>query len=107
MSSSIRALALSIALLVSSRTSMSAQSTSPTTGSTLATIGELRGRAVNAASRAPVVGATVDVMLAGGTTPVARDVADADGVFRVAGLRPARYRVRVRALGYGPRDLPS
>ena len=69
--------------------------------------GEIRGRVINAAGKTPVGGATVDV-----TSSVAGDSAihsftSADGDFRVQDVRPGRYRVRIRALGYAPRELPS
>src|SRR5437879_3632428 len=68
--------------------------------------GEIRGRVVNAASRTPIGIATVEVMdSAGGVR--AHASTDADGSFRIEGLLPARYRVRILALGYTPRVLPG
>src|SRR2546426_9064766 len=67
--------------------------------------GEIRGRVVNAASRTPIGIATVEVRdSAGGVRPHAST--EADGSFRIEGLLPARYRVRILALGYTPRVLP-
>jgi len=67
--------------------------------------GEIRGRVVNAAGRTPIGIATVDVMdSAGGVR--AHAPTDADGGFRITDLPPARYRVRVIALGYTPRVVP-
>ncbi|GJG86339.1 TonB-dependent receptor [Gemmatimonadetes bacterium T265] len=76
------------------------------------TRGELRGTVVAAVSGQPVASASVavrrvaggggaasggaDTALAGGAT------ARADGTFRVERLRPGRYTLRVRALGYAP-----
>ncbi|HEY0777037.1 MAG TPA: TonB-dependent receptor [Gemmatirosa sp.] len=68
--------------------------------------GELRGRVVNAAGQAPIGTATVVVVPVGSTVAAGRTATNADGVFRLAGLRPGRYRVRVRAIGYTPRELP-
>jgi Outer membrane protein beta-barrel family/Carboxypeptidase regulatory-like domain/TonB-dependent Receptor Plug Domain len=69
--------------------------------------GEIRGQLVNAASKAPLPGAPVDISRQGQTTSAARAVTATDGNFRVSGLAPGRYRVRVRALGFGPKDLPA
>src|SRR5438445_13056874 len=67
--------------------------------------GEIRGRVVHAASRTPIGIATVEVMdSAGGVR--AHASTDADGSFRIEGLLPARYRVRILALGHAPRLLP-
>ena len=66
---------------------------------------EIRGRVVSAAGRTPISIATVEVMdSAGGVR--AHASTDADGGFRIQDLPPARYRVRVLALGYTPRVLP-
>ena len=76
-----------------------------------ATVGDLRGRVVNAATQSPVAGATIDVAVAGAgagaRVPVARGLSGADGAFRIRGVRPGRYNVHVRGLGYGPKDLPA
>ena len=67
--------------------------------------GEIRGRVVNSAGRTPLGIATVEVMdSAVGVR--AHASTDADGSFRIQGLPPARYRVRILALGYTPRVLP-
>ncbi len=68
--------------------------------------GDLRGRVVNAAGQRPIGVATVVVVPVGSTVAAGRTATNADGVFRIAGLRPGRYRVRVRAIGYTPRELP-
>jgi hypothetical protein len=47
----------------------------------------------------------VDVFSAG-AAPVARATTSPEGTFRIQGLRFARYRVTVRAIGYAPRTLP-
>src|SRR5262245_12441551 len=69
--------------------------------------GEIRGQLVNAASQAPLAGAPVDLTRQGQTRSAARAVTAADGNFRVQGLVPGRYRIRVRALGFAPKDLPA
>ena len=70
------------------------------------TRGELRGTVVGAASGQPVASASVAVRAItarGADTALAGAAqAHADGTFRVEGLRPGRYTVRVRSLGYAP-----
>lgn len=68
--------------------------------------GEIRGRVVEAASQNPIGVATVSVTVPGAATPAASVSSGDDGAFRVAGLRPGRYRVRIRAMGYTPLLLP-
>ena len=64
--------------------------------------GEIRGRLADSATGRPLAGASItvrrlgDSLFAGGALP--RD----DGSFRVDGLVPGSYSVRVRALGYAP-----
>src|SRR2546427_4877774 len=69
------------------------------------TSGEIRGRVVNAANKTPIGIATVDVTDSGAAALTAHASTDADGSFRIQGLRPGRYRVRIFALGYPPRTL--
>ncbi len=69
--------------------------------------GVTQGRVVNAASRAPITAATVDVATIGGTAPTARVATNADGTFRLQGLHAGRYRAQIRALGYKPWDIPA
>jgi outer membrane cobalamin receptor len=102
-----RTVALSILLHLALRSAAVAQSTSSPAATATPGTGELRGRVVNASGHAPVGNATVDVALVGGTTSVARAAADADGAFHIQGLRPGRYRVHIRALGYAARDVPA
>jgi hypothetical protein len=69
--------------------------------------GTVRGRVVDAASRTPVSTATVDVTDSGAAAAAARTSTDAAGAFQVQGLPPGHYRVRIVAIGYAPRVLPS
>ncbi len=62
---------------------------------------------VSDANQLPIGVATIEVAVVGATTPAARGSANPDGAFRIRGLRPGRYRVLVRALGYTPRELSS
>lgn len=76
-----------------------------TANSTRAT-GEIHGR-ITTAANAPVTIATIDVIRVGATVPDARATSTADGSFRATGLRNGRYLVRVRALGFLPKELPD
>ena len=69
--------------------------------------GEIHGRVVESSGQTPIAIATVTVTLAGMTVPMASAPTDADGAFRVTGLRAGRYRVRIRAMGYSPLVLPA
>jgi hypothetical protein len=69
--------------------------------------GEIRGRVVGDAGKGPIVGATVDVTASGSGATLARATSGADGVFRAQGLKPGRYHVHIRWIGYRPRDLAS
>ena len=68
---------------------------------------EIRGRVVSAASQSPIAAATVDVRAPGSAASVARAISGADGTFHTQGLRPGRYQVHVRRLGFAARDLPA
>src|SRR6266850_6396223 len=73
----------------------------------LAMQGDIHGRAVSAANNTPVAMATVSVRDSARAAPLAQTTTDVDGAFRVQGLPPGRYRVRIVAIGYAPRELPS
>jgi len=68
--------------------------------------GEIRGRVVEASSQTPIGGALVTVAVPGAAAPAASASTDTSGAFRIAGLKPGHYRVRIRAIGYTPRLLP-
>src|SRR5467141_2479975 len=63
-----------------------------------ATRGEIRGRVINAATKAPISLAKV-------ATAGAQTSTDVDGSFLIQGLQPGGYRIRIPALGYTPREL--
>lgn len=66
------------------------------------TRGEVRGTVVNAAGQ-PVSTASIAVRAAAGDTALAGGATvRPDGSFRVENVRPGRYTVRVRSLGYAP-----
>ena len=93
--------------IVFSARSAPAQNAPVITGSDSSAAGQIRGKVINGASRTPVVGAAVEVVSAGAATATARTSTDADGAFRIEGLAPGRYRTRIRAVGYGPRELSA
>jgi hypothetical protein len=68
------------------------------------TTGAIVGRVRALPDSAPLPGALVAVLAESGDT-VTRAQADAAGAFVAIGLAPARYHVRVQAVGYGPAEL--
>src|ERR1700686_5257918 len=82
-----------------------AQGIPDTTGKTTSNAGEIHGRVVNATGQIPIAAASVSVTSVVAGSPVIYSPTTADGGFRVENLGPARYRVRIRAIGYAPRDL--
>jgi len=62
------------------------------------TAGEIRGRVINAATKAPISLAKV-------ATAGAQTSTDVDGSFLIQGLQPGSYRIRILAFGYTPREL--
>ena len=68
----------------------------------------LHGRVLHARSSAPITTATIEASpMAGAGGVVARAHSGADGAFRLQGLPAGQYRIRVRALGFAPRELTS
>ncbi len=91
--------------LVGSAASMQAQTPGPgAPGARPPTpaAGEIRGTVVDAESSTPVAAASVEVRSAADSSLVTGAVARPDGSFRVEGLRPGRYFLRVSAIGYTP-----
>jgi ferric enterobactin receptor len=64
--------------------------------------GQIRGSVVDAATGRPVGAAQVAVRSAADSSLVTGAVVRADGTFRVEGLRPGRYVLRVTAMSYSP-----
>jgi ferric enterobactin receptor len=65
--------------------------------------GEIRGTLVEAGSARAVTSGSITVRRAGADTSFAGGALPrADGSFKVDGLQPGRYTLRVRALGYAP-----
>ncbi|HEU4455747.1 MAG TPA: TonB-dependent receptor [Longimicrobium sp.] len=66
--------------------------------------GEIRGTVVDAVNSAPVGSASVAVWSRADSSLVAGAIARPDGTFRIQGLRPGRYYLRVSMIGYGPQN---
>ncbi len=98
----VRSVALAILMIVFVQSPVAAQGTPTTINS-----GEVHGRVVNAAGDSPIGGATVDVTSGVAGAPVVHAYTGADGGFSVQNLGSGRYRVRIRVLGYLPRDFAS
>jgi outer membrane receptor protein involved in Fe transport len=64
--------------------------------------GEIRGKLTDSASGRAITSGSVAVRRAGDSLFVSGALPKEDGSFRVDGLRPGRYSVRVRAIGFAP-----
>ncbi len=93
-----RAIAVAAVSLFVIHTRVEAQAT-PNTG-------VITGHVIDSATNTPISAATVNVKVAGAAASAAHAVTGADGSFRVEGLQPGHYSVRIRRLGYTPRPLP-
>ncbi|WP_375435164.1 TonB-dependent receptor domain-containing protein [uncultured Hymenobacter sp.] len=88
----VRAVLLTAVLMPSAQ----AQSSTPLTTQTV------RGTVLDAAAKAPVVGATVVVV---GVEPALGGTTDTDGRFRLAGVPVGRVKLRVTSIGYDDLQL--
>lgn len=104
MSFTVRCVALAVLLTAVAHSPAGAQRAPAADPSARAT-SELRGRVVGVAGKAPLANAVIEVSTAASPTLIARALTEADGTFRVPGLASARVRVRIRALGYAPREV--
>ena len=95
-----RAIAVATVTLLAIRTQAGAQ-IAPSSNT-----GGITGHVIDSATNTPISAATVDVKVAGAAASAAHAVTGADGSFRVEGLQPGHYSVRIRRLGYTPRPLP-
>lgn len=83
--------------------SVTAQSPTPPQGAQVpAANGEVRGKVVDAKSDAAIARASVSLRPKGATAIVAGAIANADGAFRVQGLRPGVYTARITFIGFAP-----
>ncbi len=69
--------------------------------------GTVRGTVADAQSGQPMGNAQIAVWSAADSTLVTGAVARPDGTFRIDGLRPGRYYLRVSALGYSTATTPT
>ena len=65
------------------------------------------GRVVDSTTNQPVPRAVIDASIPGAVAVAASANTGDDGSFRIEGLRPGRYTVRVRAVGYTPKPLSA
>lgn len=101
-----RALFVVVALLLAGgAASAKAQNPGPPGGPPqfAAAPGEVLGTVVAADSTTPVARASIAVRSKGDSSLVAGAIAGADGSFRIQGLRPGAYYMRVTSIGYGPK----
>ena len=92
-----RVLFVLLALLIGG-TSVVAQVPAP--GRAPAAIGEISGKLADSASGRPVTSGSVTVRRAGDSTFAGGALPKPDGSFRVDGLIPGRYTLRIRAIGF-------
>lgn len=64
--------------------------------------GQIRGAVLSGASGQPIANASVAVRSAADSALITGAMTGADGAFRIEGLRPGRYIVRITALGFDP-----
>lgn len=102
-----RAAALAALAIFAPLAPAAAQQTPTPAGARAAARGAIRGHVVNALDESPIARAQVEVLTTTGAPAAPGTSTSADGSFRVAGVRPGRYRLRVRALGYTPRNIPA
>jgi len=89
-------------------TSIPAQQTPPRpAGPPPASPGEVRGTVVAQEDKAPIAGATITVRSKRDSSLIAGAIAKDDGTFRVQGLRPGTYYLRITQLGFSPRTSPE
>ncbi len=96
-----RSFAIAAVLTVATRAAVVAQTTTIPNGPVIL------GRVVDSTTNEPVSRAVVDARHPGTPRVVGSTNTGVDGSFRIEGLPPGRYALRVRAVGYTPEPLPS
>jgi outer membrane receptor protein involved in Fe transport len=79
-----------------------AQSTTDSSTRAVSSGGEIRGRIVGLGTGQPITTGSVSVLRASDSSVVTGANPESDGSFHIAGIKPGRYSVRVRALGFAP-----
>jgi ferric enterobactin receptor len=69
--------------------------------------GEVRGTVMDGETNTPIPRASVAVRTKGSAILVTGAVARDDGTFRIQGLRPGTYYLRITSIGYGPVSSPE
>jgi outer membrane receptor protein involved in Fe transport len=89
-------------LFAGGTTALTAQAPARPNGPPPSGPGEIRGTVVAVETKTPVTRAAVGVHNVTDSTLVTGEFAGADGSFRVRGLRPGEYYVRVTSMGFKP-----
>jgi outer membrane receptor protein involved in Fe transport len=100
-----RSMSTMLGLLLASASALGAQTPAPNrpAGPPPSGPGEVRGTVIDAKDTIPLPRASVAVRVKDKTPLVAGAIANDKGVFRVQGLRPGVYTVRITALGFSPK----
>jgi ferric enterobactin receptor len=94
---------LGLLLLASSANTLAAQAPNRPAGPPPSGNGEVRGTVMDAKDSVPLARASVAVRNKKDSALVAGAIATANGAFRVVGLRPGAYSVRITSLGHSPK----
>jgi outer membrane receptor protein involved in Fe transport len=97
-----RTLSALLGLLLAGAGSLSAQAPGGPAAGPPAAPGEVRGTVIDADAKAGIARASVAVNTKQGAL-VTGAIANSDGSFRIQGLRPGAYVLRVTYIGYGPK----
>jgi outer membrane receptor protein involved in Fe transport len=103
-----RTLNVVLGLLISTAAAARAQAPAGAAGPQQAPpAGEIKGNVIDGDANMPVARASITVRTRPAGTLVTGAVAKDDGTFRVTGLRPGKYYLRVTSIGYGPVSTPE